>query len=81
MTPIKATTKRSWRLLDGASDNKHVAYVVIDPGEHELERIHCPLGHDCNWLVLKGTLIGASEGWWRDWSEPKYDEFQIVIEG
>lgn len=72
---MKATTKRKWRLTDGATD-KH---VIIDPGQYELERIRCPLGYDYDWLILKGTLIGAAEVWWRQFSDMR-DEFQIIVE-
>lgn len=60
-----ATTKRIWELID-ASSGKPVAYK-LPAGRHELERVPCPLGHNCNWLVLKGTKIGMSENFWKDW--------------
>lgn len=37
------------------------ANVTIQPGKYEVELIKCPTGFDCNWFVLKGTKIGASE--------------------
>lgn len=43
--------------------------TVIPAGTHEIERIRHPRGLDCNWLVLKGTLIGASEGHFRDFPD------------
>ena len=72
---MKATTKRPWILINGAT-NKN---TMIGPGQYELERIRCPLGNDCNWLVLKGTLIGGAEGWWRE-KTSENDNFQIIIE-
>ncbi len=59
--------KRDWDAID-ATDPKNNTYTTIPAGTHDVERIPCPTGHDCNWLVLKGTKIGASEGSWRQWA-------------
>lgn len=32
------------------------------------------------WLVLKGTKLGAAEGFWRQWIGREYDDFEVVIE-
>jgi hypothetical protein len=87
------TLKRAWDTLDATSGE--AVQTTIPAGRHEIERIKCPVGHDCNWLVLKGTLIGGSEGSWRQWingsdcygeNHPKagqpidWKEFEVVIE-
>jgi len=33
----------------------------LTEGVYEVERVPSPLGHDCFWIVLKGTKIGATE--------------------
>jgi hypothetical protein len=77
--------KRDWKVGDGRDGSS----AVIPVGRHEVERVRCPLGHDCNWLVLKGTLIGGAEGFWRDWrngdlnddGQPiDWGEFEVVVE-
>ena len=60
--------KREWEAIDASQGDKRSAYTTIPPGEHEVERIPNPRGYAGNWLVLKGTLIGASEASWRQWS-------------
>lgn len=67
---MKAILRRTWIMFDGS---KKYREVTLGSGEFELERIPCPTGHDCNWLVVKGTLIGASENFWRD-NPPEIDE-------
>jgi hypothetical protein len=84
------TTKRDWEFTDGNTGEK----VVKKAGTYEMERIPCPFGWPCKWLVIKGTLLGGSEGSWRDWENgvlvdnpehPDYgkpidwEEFEIVI--
>lgn len=94
-TFMTVTLKRPWEAIDG-SKPKGQGTTKIPAGTHEVERIPCPHGYDCNWLVLKGTLIGASEGSWRQWgddgaivvdpSDPNYGkpidwgEFEVVIQ-
>jgi hypothetical protein len=40
--------------------------VVVAAGRHEVERINNPHGKEGTpWLVLKGTMIGAAETWWK----------------
>ncbi len=56
--------KSAWRFLDG-KDNKGDT-VWVQPGRHEAETIPNPLGYPGNWIVLKGTLIGQSEGAMRE---------------
>ncbi|MCX6713088.1 MAG: hypothetical protein NTY66_02690 [Candidatus Vogelbacteria bacterium] len=61
------TLKRDWPALEFLGGDK-AKDVVIPAGRHEVERITNPLGYlDAPWLVLKGTMIGASEGSWRQW--------------
>lgn len=78
---IEVTTFREWELKDGSDPKAHSAKlptVLLPIGTHQLERIRCPTGHDCNWLVLPGTKIGMSEGYWKDWiNYTGNDEFNI----
>lgn len=90
-TAITATLWRTWRLSDGsvpgakdANGTRHSVKVEVGPGIFELERVANPRGFDAPWLVLKGTLVGMTEGAWRQWPvaddvEPGSDEFHIVI--
>jgi hypothetical protein len=61
---IFLTLKRVWEVLDGS---KPGTKTTIPPGRHEFVRVKNPFGHKAPWLVLKDTLIGATEGFWRDW--------------
>ena len=51
---------RHFNLLDGAAPKKHNV-VIIPPGWYELELIQNPHGWPAPWLVIKGTLFGATE--------------------
>jgi hypothetical protein len=53
--------------------------TTIEAGRHEVEKIPSPHGHNCDWLVLKGTKIGASVGSWRQWSNYT-DDYKVTIE-
>jgi hypothetical protein len=64
---MQVITKRTWELIDG-NDQTGKGRVNVEPGTYEVERIPCPLGYDCNWLVLVGTLTGMAEGAWRQWT-------------
>lgn len=90
---ITATLKRTWTLLDGSTAD---GCVDIEAGRYEIERVPCPYGHPCDWLVIKGTKIGMAEGAWRQWQNgtlatmeghPNFGkpidwgEYEIVIEG
>lgn len=55
--------ERSWHVLDGSTQG---GTGLILAGEHEIERVPAPSGQGGHWLVLKGTLIGAAEVYWRD---------------
>jgi hypothetical protein len=88
--------KRDWEVIDASKVLDDDRRAVIKAGRYEVERIPNPLGHKGTfWLVLKGTLIGATEGWWRDWGRRTpvtkeghpnlgkpidLGEFEIVIE-
>lgn len=72
--------KRTWEAIDASKETGEERKTPIPPGRHEVERIDNPLGHNAPWLVLKGTLIGAAEGFWRDWNGPNWDEFEVVVE-
>lgn len=90
-TTITATLWRTWDLPDGSVTDKpdaigvrHATRVPTGPGTFELERVANPRGHEAPWLVLKGTLVGMTEGAWKNWPvadgvEPGSDEFHIVI--
>lgn len=85
---MTATTKRPWELLDHTKSMNNMR-VTMPAGTHQLERIPNPKGYPGNWLVIKGTTIGMSEGAWRDWkngdlnSKGKpidWGEFEIAIQ-
>jgi len=57
--------KRDWEAINASRGES--PRTKIPAGRHEVERIPNPFGHGGAWLVLKGTLIGASEGSWRQW--------------
>lgn len=62
------TLKRDWPALDGSKSIKDNAkHTVIPIGRHEVELVPNPYGLGGNWIVLKGTAIGASEASWRQW--------------
>jgi hypothetical protein len=77
---VFATTRREdgWPLIVVWDDEERGEHRLM-PGRHELERIRCPLGHDCYWLVLKGTKIGMAEAAWRQHAESS-GNMQITIE-
>lgn len=85
--------KRDWEALNATGQK--LVKAIIPAGRHEVERIPNPFGHNNSWLVLKGTLIGASEGSWREWKNGEladnphhpnfgkpidWKEFEVVIE-
>jgi hypothetical protein len=72
------TLRSEWPALD-ASKSKNERDTLIGAGTHEVELIPNPYGHAGNWIVLKGTKIGGSEGSWRQWTD-RDDKFQVTIE-
>jgi hypothetical protein len=45
--------------------------AVIHPGTHEVEEISNPCHPVCeNWLVLRGTKIGAAVTYWQSYRNP-----------
>ena len=79
--PIRMTVKREWELIDaGDGDRKRAAEHTLPPGTHNMERIRNPLGYDGCWLVLKGTRLGASEGFWRQFSSDCDAEFLVTFD-
>lgn len=73
---MKMTTFRTWPIVD-ALNGKDEDYL-LPAGTYEIEEIKCPLGHDCNWYVLKGTLIGASVESLTQWKDfPEGNIFRI----
>lgn len=74
------TVKRDWQVPDGSKPKGSGERAVIPAGRHEIERVPNPFGHDAPFLVLKGTLIGGTEGSWRQWEGAENGEFQVIIE-
>jgi hypothetical protein len=75
---MKITTFRTWQIVN-AENGKKEDYL-LPAGTYEVEEIPCPLGYDCNWYVLKGTLIGAAVGALTQWKDcPEGDTFRIVF--
>lgn len=85
--------KREWDAIDATNLPERIL-TKIPAGTHEIEKIPNPAGYSGNWLVLKGTLIGASEGSWRQWApgqmndapdhenfgkEIDWEEFTVII--
>jgi len=68
--------KRDWKVCN-ALDLTDLPTISI--GTHEVERIKNPLGYPGYWIVLKGTLIGASEGSWRQWEGEKWNDFEVIL--
>lgn len=67
---MKATLRRTWDLLDYSHpQDLGGKYPVrkVEPGVYEVERIPNPASFAGDWLVIKGTTIGQSEGAWRQW--------------
>jgi len=91
---IRLILKREWTVTD-LSDGQATA-TKIGPGQFRVERISNPFGHqNADWLVLKGTLIGCAEVYWRDWASGQtldnpghanhdnvidWKDFEVVIE-
>ena len=73
------TLKKEWQVAD-ASQPSYVP-ANIPAGTHEVERVPNPYGNEGDWLVLKGTKIGAKEEFWRKHSAFAWDEHQVTIEG
>jgi hypothetical protein len=70
--------KCDWEANDGTAKGKK---AIVHAGRHEVERVPNPFGHkEAPWLVLKGTLIGATEAFWRDWGSPDWGDNQIIVE-
>ncbi len=64
---MKIQINRSpYNLLDGGTPS---GQVTIEPGVYEARLVPNPHGHDAPWIVLEGTLTGASEGSLRQWVE------------
>lgn len=90
---IFMTVKRDWEAIDFSKDEHKPA--TIPAGRHEMERIDNPKFPGVMLLVLKGTMIGASENPWLQWrngtlannpDSPNYGkpidwgEFEVVVE-
>lgn len=69
--------RTSWEFMSGETRQK----VNVPEGRYEVDRIpHPRKTSDCFWLVLRGTKIGVSEGYLRDFCSPDYGELEVVIE-
>lgn len=73
---MQLIVKRDWKALDASKLNNR---LIISIGVHEVERIKNPFGYSGYWIVLKGTLIGASEKSWRQWEDKEWDEFEVIL--
>lgn len=73
---MKMITKRTFTVLDGANNGKEVPLPI---GEHEIERVPNPFGHDAPWLVVKGTLIGQVEEAWRQYEGEENGDWEVTI--
>jgi len=72
--------KRNWEAFDVTAGNRRDTFIPI--GWYEVERIKNPFDFEGCWLVIKGTLIGASEGSWRQWindGEIDWENYEVVI--
>ena len=59
---------RDWKAIDAGKIFNTGA--TVPKGRHEVELVPNPFGYtDAPWLVLCGTKIGATEGYWRQWSK------------
>lgn len=75
---MKAILPRDWNMIDH-SKPENEEDVKVPAGEYELERIPNPYGFDGNWLVLRGTTTGMSEGSWRDSGGSRIPRNNILI--
>lgn len=82
------TLLREWWAIDGAmAKNDPERRTTIVPGTHEFVRIRNPYGYPGNsgWFVLKGTMIGAPEQYWKQWvikpnDKIEREECEVVID-
>lgn len=51
----------------------------VPAGDYDAELVPCPLGHNCQWVVLAGTLIGASLGSLTQWTGEAWFEYEVVV--
>lgn len=72
---MQLIVKRDWKVFDGSN----LTESIISIGTHEVERIKNPLGYSGYWIVLKGTLIGASEKSWRQWEDVEWADFEVIL--
>jgi len=72
------TLHMSWLAVDASTPTGET--VRISSGTHEVERIKNPIVPDGEpWIVLKGTKIGASETFWRQWTQDEWGDFQVGL--
>lgn len=75
---MRMTLLREWLAMDGKNGR---AQALLQAGLFEVERVpnpRIPGGPD--WLVIKGTLTGATEEFWRAWGDPSFGNLQVIIE-
>jgi hypothetical protein len=67
-----------WFLIDASRVDFSPKRVIR--GTYELERTTNPFGYTQNpWLMIKGTMIGAPEMYWRQWQSAQCGEFRIQL--
>lgn len=76
---MRAIFKESWWMLDHSKPIE-ACNTDVEPGTYELEKIPNPHGHKAPWLVISGTTIGATVGYWREWSQEVSADNPIVLE-
>ena len=78
--PMSGPVHTQGQILHPAGDGvtNPIGYI-LPAGTYEAERIRCPLGHPCDWIVLKGTKMGAAETYWLDFSGPHWGLMQVTV--
>lgn len=61
-------------------DRQLGSIVTLEAGEHFVERVPNPFGsEDTPWLMIVGTSIGASEAYWKNFSQPN-NQVSILVQ-
>lgn len=65
---MKLVTKRPWDAIDFAADiHADARSVAIPAGEHDVELRPNPAHPHTRILVIEGTMVGATLGFWLQW--------------
>ena len=78
---MKMTLRRKWTLCNIINKPEIIA-ISIPSGTYEIEEIPNPFGFEGNWLIIKGTQIGAPEMAIVKWAQkvfPKYQRDEEII--